>query len=60
MYALHEENQKLEQRQEDLGLILAQAQYVNVLDDALDAQVCLKFQFRVHQFINQYDCNKTC
>ena len=44
MYALHEENQKLEQRQEDLELILAQAQYVNALDDALDAQVCVQFQ----------------
>ena len=41
MYALHEENQKLEQRKEDLELTLAQLQYINSIDDALDAQVCV-------------------
>ena len=39
MYALHQENQRLEQKAEELESTLAQLQHLNSLDDALDSQV---------------------
>ncbi len=39
LFALHEENEALQRRLEELRLTLQQARHVNALDGALDAQV---------------------
>ncbi len=41
IYALWEENQKLEERKEELELTLDKMRYLNALDEMLDVQVGL-------------------